>query len=303
MRHVLVTGAAGGLGACVCSQLAATGDTVFATDANLGALRRVRGMRGVVPLRMDVTSARDVTHVRTRIEALTDGLDGLVHCAGVFAAGALVEADERAMARALDINLMGAFRCVQAFFPHLQRRTGTVVLIGTELSHCAMPFNGPYTVSKSALQAYADALRRELMFIGMRVAVVQPGAIRTPLLSGARPTADGRTGRTLFPVQLALIRRMLSREWETGMEPADVARVVVRAVHARKPRAVYRVGNDPFRAMLGMLPARWTDALLRLFVATRSADRHARGRHPRTGRTALSAARAVSVRSAGPGRR
>jgi NAD(P)-dependent dehydrogenase (short-subunit alcohol dehydrogenase family) len=286
MRHVLVTGAAGGLGACVCGQLAAAGDTVFATDVDLGALRPFRGMRRVVPLRMNVTSAREVAHARTRIEALTDGLDGLVYCAGVFAAGALVEADERAMERALGINVMGAFRTVQAFFPLLKRRSGTVVLIGTELSHCAMPFNGPYMVSKSALQTYADALRRELMFIGMRVAVVQPGAIRTPLLSGARPTADDRTGRTLFPAQLDLIRRMLAHEWETGMEPADVARVVVRALRSRKPRPVYRVGNDPFRVMLGRLPARWTDLLIRLFVTVRSSGRCARGRHPRTGRAA-----------------
>jgi NAD(P)-dependent dehydrogenase (short-subunit alcohol dehydrogenase family) len=284
MGHVLVTGAAGGLGACLCSQLAATGDTVFATDVDLGALQPFQGKPGVVPLRMDVTSARDVARARKKIGTLTDGLDGLVCCAGIFRAGALVEADEAAMELALDINVMGAFRTVQAFFPLVAKRRGMVVLIGSELSHCAMPFNGPYTVSKCALQAYADSLRRELVFLGMRVVVVQPGAIRTPLLSGARPNADGRKDRTLFPAQLDLIRRMLAREWETGMEPVDVARVVVRALHSRKPRAVYRVGNDPFRAMLGRLPASWTDLLLRAFVALRSA-------------------RASSARPPGPGRR
>jgi len=284
MRHVLVTGAAGGLGACLCSQLAATGDTVFATDVDLGALQPLQGKPGVIPLGMDVTSARDVARARKKIGTLTDGLDGLVCCAGIFRAGALVEADEAAMELALDINVMGAFRTVQAFFPLVAKRRGMVVLIGSELSHCAMPFNGPYTVSKCALQAYADSLRRELVFLGMRVVVVQPGAIRTPLLSGARPNADGRKDRTLFPAQLDLIRRMLAREWETGMEPLDVARVVVRALHSRKPRAVYRVGNDPFRAMLGRLPASWTDLLLRAFVALRSA-------------------RASSARPPGPGRR
>jgi NAD(P)-dependent dehydrogenase (short-subunit alcohol dehydrogenase family) len=273
MRHVLVTGAAGGLGTSLCDLLAASGDAVFATDVDLDALRPLRGMPGVVPLRMDVTSAREVARVRKRIEASTDGLDGIACCAGVFTASALVEADERAMGRVLDINAMGAFRVVQAFFTLLKQRSGTVVLIGSESSRCVMPFNGPYTVSKCALQAYADALRRELMFVGMRVVVVQPGAMRTPLLGGALAMfGAGKKDRTLFPAELDLVRRMLSREWEKGMEPADVARVVVRALHSRRPRAIYRVGNDPFRGMLAMLPAAWTDALIRVYVSMRSPD-------------------------------
>ncbi|MCX7032070.1 MAG: SDR family NAD(P)-dependent oxidoreductase [Spirochaetes bacterium] len=276
IRHVLVTGAGGGLGAGVCDQLAASGDTVFATDRDPDALRALKGRLGVVPLRMDVTASGDVARARKKIEAMTDGLDGLVCCAGIFQAGALIEADEKEMERALDINVMGAFRTVQAFFPLLTKRSGTVVLVGSELSHCAMPFNGPYTVSKCALQAYADALRRELMFIGMHVVALQPGAIRTALLSSACSTMEGRKDRTLFPAQFDVMRRMLSREWETGMEPADVARVVVRALHSRKPRAIYRVGNDPFRAILGKLPASWTDGLIRVFISLRSSDRRAR---------------------------
>jgi NAD(P)-dependent dehydrogenase (short-subunit alcohol dehydrogenase family) len=277
MRHILVTGAGGGLGAGVCDQLTASGDTVFATDRDPDALRALKARHGVVPLRMDVTASGDVARARRKIEAMTDGLDGLACCAGIFQAGALVETDEKEMERALAINVMGAFRAVQAFFPLLRRRRGTVVLVGSEMSHCAMPFNGPYTVSKCALQAYADALRRELMFIGMRVVALQPGAIRTPLLSGARSMMEGRKDRTLFPAQFDLMRRMLSREWETGMEPADVARVAVRALHSRKPRAIYRVGNDPFRAMLGKLPASWTDGLIRAFMRLQAPGGRARG--------------------------
>ena len=263
MRNVLVTGAAGGLGACVCDRLAASGDTVFAADVAAEALRSLKGRPGVVPLRLDVTSTRDVARARKRIEALTDGLDGLVGCAGIFRAGALVEVDEAAMAAALDVNVMGTFRVVRAFFPLLAKRGGTVVLIGSESSRCAMPFNGPYTVSKCALQAYADVLRRELAFLGMRVAFIQPGAIRTPLLSGARSMVEAGKDRTRFPAQMDMVRRMLAREWEKGMEPAQVARVVVRALRARRPRAVYRVGNDPLRAILGMVPAGWVDLLIR----------------------------------------
>jgi NAD(P)-dependent dehydrogenase (short-subunit alcohol dehydrogenase family) len=270
MRHILVTGATGGLGACVCDLLAASGDTVFAADVDSRALQRWKGRSGIVRLRMDVTAGADVARTRRRVESLADGLDGLVCCAGIFRAEALVETGEEEMARSLDVNVMGAFRVVRAFFPLLERRRGTVILVGSESSRCVMPFNGPYTISKCALQAYADALRRELMFMGMHVVLVQPGAMRTPFLSGARSMMEARTGRTLFSAQRDLVRRMLVREWENGMEPSEVARVAVRALHSRNPRAVYRVGNDPFRAMLGKLPPAWADGLLKAFVSLRS---------------------------------
>jgi NAD(P)-dependent dehydrogenase (short-subunit alcohol dehydrogenase family) len=269
MRHVLVTGAGGGLGARTCDLLAASGDIVFATDSDRGALRRLERGSGVIPLAMDVTSVAGVTRGRKKIETMTDGLDTIVCCAGIFAAGPLVEATEKDMARILDINVMGAFRVVRELFPLLRKRGGTVVLIGSESSRCAMPFNGPYTVSKCALQAYADVLRRELMFVGVKVTIVQPGAFRTSFLTKAGAMAERAESRTLFRAQLDFVQRMLSREWEKGMEPIEVARVVVHAAHARKPRPYYRVGNDALRVMLGRIPASWTDRLIRTFAPFR----------------------------------
>ena len=269
MRCILVTGAGGGLGAQVSELLASSGWTVYAADSDRRSLRPLEARTGIFSFRMDVTRAADVAGVRKKIEAMTDGLDGVVCCAGIFAGGPLVEADEHDMSRVLDVNVMGAFRVVKEFFPLLRARKGIVVLVGSESSRCAMPFNGPYTVSKSALQAYADVLRRELMFIGLRVTIVHPGGFRTSLLSGARSMMDRKGNDTLFSAQLGVVRRLLSREFEKAMEPAEVARVVVRALGARHPRPCYRVGNDPLRALLARLPARWTDRLIMWFTSRR----------------------------------
>ena len=280
MRFVLVTGAGGGLGACVSRVLALSGETVFAADRDPLALRALapesgNAPAGIVTLRMDVTSPGDVARARRKIERVTDGLDGIVCCAGIFSAGPLAEVDEEDMRRILDINLLGAIRVVREFFPLLRRRAGRVVLIGSESSRCAMPFNGPYTISKSGLDAYAEALRRELMFVRasapaapgvVRVSLVQPGAIRTALLGGVEAEMQRVQRRTLFAEPLARVRRILPREWSRGMQPERVARVVVRALHARRPRARYRIGNDPFRAALGMLPARVADWFIRCFM-------------------------------------
>jgi NAD(P)-dependent dehydrogenase (short-subunit alcohol dehydrogenase family) len=125
-----------------------------------------------------------------------------------------------------------------------------------------MPFNGPYTVSKTALQAYADSLRRELMLLGVPVVLVMPGAIRTPLLAGAKETTARHHSETLFAPQRGLVHRMLVSEYERAMEPSRVATVVAHALHAARPRPCYRVGNDPLRALLSRLPATWVDRLI-----------------------------------------
>lgn len=239
---------------------------MFAADLDRRALDTLKAVPGVVPVLMDVTSARDVAKARRRVERDTDGLDGLVCAAGLFSAAPLVETVEDDLVRTLQVNLVGAFRAVREFFPLLHKRSGTVVIVGSECTRCAMPFTGAYAISKSGLDAFAEVLRREAMFLGVRVAIVQPGAIRTPLLGGVQAEMEKAAAGTQFADQLARVRRILPREWDKGMQPEKVAAVVVRALHAHRPRARYRVGNDPLRAALGMLPARVADTFIRCFM-------------------------------------
>jgi len=215
---------------------------------------------------MDVTSAREAAEARRRVELDADGLDGLVCAAGLFGAAPLVETSEDALLGVLQVNLVGAFRAVRELFPLLRRRSGTVVVVGSECTRCSMPFTGAYAISKAALDAFAEVLRREAMFVGVRVAIVQPGAIRTPLLGGAQAEMEKAAAGTQFADQLARVQRILPREWSRGMQPERAAAVVVRALHAPRPRTRYRVGNNPLRAALGLMPARVADWFIRCFM-------------------------------------
>ena len=167
---------------------------------------------------------------------------------------------------AFDVNVLGAYRLVREAFPLLSRRAGTVVLISSESARFAKPFNGPYTISKYALEAYADCLRRELLLSGVRVAVVQPGSFHSALLMNAGDSVGTRVENSPFVRQLEMVQRLLRREWETGITAERVARVVVRALFASRPRARYRVGNNRLRAFLRLLPARIADMLIRRFM-------------------------------------
>jgi NAD(P)-dependent dehydrogenase (short-subunit alcohol dehydrogenase family) len=273
--RVLVTGACGGLGSAVTALLAARGITVFAADLEAALRARKEWPQNVFPISMDVTDASSVAAALSGVAAVAqagpardtgDGLDGLACCAGVFTGGPLAEASEEALLRAFDVNVAGAHRLVAAAFPHLAPRSGTVVLISSESARFAMPFNGPYTVSKYALEAYADCLRRELLLTGMRVVIVQPGSFRSGLVTGAGAAVGAPREGSPFARQVEMVRGMLVKEWNRGMAPEKVARVVVHALLANRPRARYRVGNNRLRMLMRFLPTRAADAAIKLVM-------------------------------------
>jgi NAD(P)-dependent dehydrogenase (short-subunit alcohol dehydrogenase family) len=261
-----VTGACGGLGARVTELLVARGALVFAADRDEPGLSRMAASHFLIPVSMDVTSRASVAR----------RLDGVVCAAGVFAGGPLVELAEEEVQNALDVNVMGAFRVVREFYPQLRAAGGRIILISSESTRSVMPFTGPYSMSKRALEAYADSLRRELVSIGIRVSVIQPGAFRTTLLARARESLDRGTTASPFAAPLDRARDMLDRESDTGMAPDRVARLVIHALECARPKPRYRVGNDPLRALLAALPATWADALIRGFLWPPVGDRRVR---------------------------
>ena len=265
-KCILVTGACGGLGARVTELLLARGALVFAAERDEPGLSRLAASPSLIPVFMDVTSRSSVALARERIVGVASSLDSVVCAAGVFAGGPLVEIPEERVQEALDVNVMGVFRVVREFYPQLRAARGRVVVISSESTRCVMPFTGPYSMSKRALEAYADSLRRELSSLGIRVSVIQPGAFRTALLAHAREAFDRGTAASPFAAPLDRAREMLGREAEKGMAPDRAARLVIHALECARPKPRYRVGNDPLRALLAGLPASWTDALIRRFL-------------------------------------
>ena len=266
-RSFLVTGACGGLGSAVTAMLAARGAFVFAADADTDALARLPRNERTLSVVMDVTDPGSVRTAREALQQSEAGLDGIVCAAGIYAGGPLIEVPGEVVRRALDVNVMGAVRVVNEFFPLLREGRGRIVFISSESTRVALPFTGPYVMSKRALEAYAETLRRELARLGTRVTVIQPGAIRTSLLRSAARSLDAESALPLYREAMRRARKVLEREIDSGMEPARVARVIVHALECRWPRRLVRVGNDPLRALLSYLPSSWVDALVRKFLS------------------------------------
>jgi hypothetical protein len=253
---VVVTGASTGIGRATARTLATHGFHVFGTvrrPEDADALRT----EGVTPVLMDVTDVAAIaTACRTVRAALGEGpLVGLVNNAGVPAAGPLEFLPLDQLRAALEVNVIGVVAVTQAFLPDLRRSRGRIVNISSVSGRIAMPFAGPYSASKFALEAISDSLRRELLGSGVKVIVIEPGSVRTPIWQKIQERDLDRYRGTPYEPILPLIRNQALAGAERGLPAEAVADAVLRALTAPRPKARMVVVRRKLRfRILRLLP-------------------------------------------------
>lgn len=276
MADVLVTGAARGLGRATTELLAERGLRVFATDADAVALDDLTGRDPIVTIPLDVTDDAAVARAADRVEREAGGLDALVNNAGIPHAGSVVATPVALGTRVFDVNVLGAYRVTNALLPLLHRRRGRVVVIGSEAARFPQGFS-LYSVSKIALEAWAEALRQELRLEGMRVSVIRPGAHGTALIDAVRRSMAERAMDPILGRWMPKVAAIAEKPLSGGADPRDVAAAVLEALTARRPKRIYHVNNDPRLRVAERLPAPARDALISL--ALRTARPTGRRRH------------------------
>ncbi|HLI95691.1 MAG TPA: SDR family NAD(P)-dependent oxidoreductase, partial [Candidatus Baltobacteraceae bacterium] len=252
--------------------LANAGFIVFAGVRSEADEHRVSEVHdNVRPLLLDVTMQEHVAAAAQAIRAAAVPLQGVVNNAGVAVAGPLEYLPLDEFRRQFEINLFGALAVTQAMLPFLREAgDGRIVFMSSVSGQITAPFVGPYSSSKFALEAMSDALRMELSPFGIRVSVVQPGNVRTPIWRKGRDAKDAMAARmprealTHYEESIEALVRVTEEEERTGIEPAIVAEAVLRALTSAQPKARYPVGNPPAwqRRMASLLPERLRDRLI-----------------------------------------
>jgi NAD(P)-dependent dehydrogenase (short-subunit alcohol dehydrogenase family) len=275
MRSVVVTGASTGIGRATALHLAAGGQRVFAgvrKDSDADAL--TRAATGVLePLIIDVGEQSSIDAAAKTVdgEVGPDGLSGLVNNAGVAIPGPLEYLPIEDLRRQLEVNVIGQIAVTQAFLPLIRQAEGRIVNIGSVAGRApSAPLLGPYAASKMAMEALTDSLRVELKPWGIFVSIIEPGNIATRIWEKADSDFDRlesvmpEEGLRRYAKLLAGGRRIAKMADRRGIPPERVARVVERALTARRPKARYLVGWDAWaRAHIeAVLPDRVRDGIV-----------------------------------------
>lgn len=258
---VVVTGAGGGLGAVTTALYSSRGWHVVAVD-----LTAPPAGPGITPVAADVTDSASLAALADRVRAEHNRLDAVITFAGVLGIGPLAATDPERIQQVLDVNVMGTVRTVHAVFDLLRSSGGRVVLISSETGpQHGMPMNGAYAMSKHAIEAYGDSLRRELMFLGLDVVLIQPGPFRTGMTASIRRLFQESTlPGSPFAAMAAVMGELAAGEDDRATDPAVLAEAVWTAGTTDRPRRRYAVRWDLARRLLDHLPVPLVDKALML---------------------------------------
>src|SRR3954451_4164040 len=252
MRSALVTGASTGIGRATALRLDSAGWRVFAgvrKEEDAASLRSEASDR-ISPVILDVTDAEQITAAAELIAREGEGgLDGLVNNAGVAVPGPLETVPLEDLRHQLEVNLVAYVAVTQAMLPEIRRAEGRIVFLSSIGGRIAFPFGGPYHASKFATEAIGDVFRQELRPWGLKVAIIEPGSIDTPIWErGQRKAEDieSRAPKTslLYGAALDKFRKVIEDTAERGIPPEKVAKAIAHALESSRPKTRYLVGLD-----------------------------------------------------------
>jgi NAD(P)-dependent dehydrogenase (short-subunit alcohol dehydrogenase family) len=208
----IVTGGGSGIGAALGRGLAARGAHVVLADrdedaARAEAERLTSGDARAEAVALDVRNAEDVERVVARTFETQGRLDYLFNNAGVAVGGEALDLSLDDWRYAVDVNLMGPIHGVQAAFPRMVKQGfGHIVNTASMAAFMATAAAAPYGATKHAVYGLSRALRAEGVDHGVRVSVICPGVIRTPILEDG-----GRYGRLAAKLDPETMRALWER--------------------------------------------------------------------------------------------
>jgi NADP-dependent 3-hydroxy acid dehydrogenase YdfG len=185
-RRVLVTGASSGIGRATCVLLREQGARVAGLARREAVLEELAAEAGVVPAPADVADPDAAAVAVARAAEALGGLDAVVNAAGLVRPSPIAEADPADWRVMYEVNVLGVLHVTQAAVPFLrQAGRGDVVNLSSMAGRrLHSPEMGVYAASKASVHALSEALRRELRVDRVRVSVLAPGLVDTPIFEG-----------------------------------------------------------------------------------------------------------------------
>ncbi len=277
-QTVLITGATDGLGKAAALLLAGRGYRVFAAgrSAEKRAQLDARANQQKLPLQsleMDVCDDISVRNAVASVHQKAGAIDVLINNAGFVQVGAVEDLRLEDWRQQFETNFFGVIRVTQAVLPRMrERRKGRILMMSSVSGFVTPPTQGAYSASKHAIEALSNALRHELYPFGIHTILIQPGYIVTNIQSTAmelaQPYREEFENGPYARIYASYLGSASSTRAKSRTTPEDCARIMLKAMEAREPRARY-----------GVTPLATFAKLAKWLLTDRAADRLIRRRY------------------------
>ena len=245
---VLITGCSTGIGRATAERLVAAGHTVYATARKVEDIEDLAA-KGCKTMALDVTDEASMKAAVDAVEAAEGAVGSLINNAGYSQSGAIETVDMDAVRRQFETNVFGLIRMTQLVLPGMRKAgRGRIVNISSMGANFTFPGGGIYHATKYAVEAISDALRFEVEAFGVDVVVIQPGAIKTEFDKAAVASLDAHgDDDNVYGEFNRHVGQATTDAYEKGPmkllggQPDAVAKVIEKAITAKRPRTRYRV--------------------------------------------------------------
>ena len=245
MSVILITGCSTGLGFATAETMARAGHQVYATmrtpqrAPQLAELAQ-RDNLPITILPMDVDSDESVSAAIGEVLAQAGQINVLVNNAGIGPLGPIEEAPFADFQAIMETNYFGVLRCIRAVLPGMRERSaGCIITVSSVAGKLYSPYHSAYCASKAAVEALCECLAGEVGPLGIRVALVQPGVIDTPIIDKNEPIASD----TNYPNEIRL-RAYLGASRDNHAPASMVAEVVLAIATGKQTTFRNPVGHD-----------------------------------------------------------
>ncbi len=245
----LVTGASSGIGKETAVRLAEKGHLVIAAARRLERLEELAGRHANInPRQVDLSDAVDREDFCRYLSELKQPVGVLVNNAGYATRGVLEDVPLEKIKRLFEVNLFALIRVTQACIPAMRKnRKGLIVNVSSIVGKFSFPGSSVYAASKYAVEGISDGLRIELAPFGIRVITIRPGAIATEFgqvaeqMTGDLMAATDPDYRPFYQTAKAATEKIFADE--PPSQPEVIAELIMKAVSADQPEAVYAAGS------------------------------------------------------------
>ncbi len=266
MTVTLITGTSTGIGQAAALHFARKGHHVYASmrnpDKGGGPLRDAANAENlsIDLVALDVDDAESVKQGVAGVLEAEGRVDVLINNAGVGGGSPFEETTDEAWHAMMETNFHGAVRMTQAVLPGMRaRRHGNIVQVSSVSGRLANSPQAAYSASKFALEAASEVLAQEVVRFGIRVAIVEPGVILTPIFAKNAGEPDLSSPYAEFAIRIG---RFFAARLQEQVPPSLVAEVIEQAIEADPPKLRWLAGWDAEALVDGrakMTDEEWVD--------------------------------------------
>lgn len=264
-KTVLITGCSSGIGKALALEYAKNAYKVYATARSIEKIKDLSN-KGICCLKMDVNNEQDVKQALADISNQGDVLDTLVNNAGFGLMAPMLDISPEDLQKQFETNLFAVSRLINLVVPEMiHRKSGTIINIGSVSGIMTTPFAGAYCASKAALHSISEAYRMELAPFGIKIIIVQPGAIASAFGDNSSAHTEGFISElsTYYPIANSIRRRARASQ-ERPTSAQLFAQQLLKQSTKKNPAFVLRIGNGSFilPLLVRVLPSGLLDKIL-----------------------------------------